>query len=309
MKKILTKSIGRIVRDPDVVKHQGKYYLCYSAGIRETGDKGICIACADSIEELNVCEDHFVYITEKNKPWSHELWAPELHYLDGNWYIYVACDDGHNENHRMYVLANHSEDPLAPYTLQGKITDSTDKWAIDANILHHNGEMYFVWSGWEGDENVAQNIYIAKMKNPCELASERVLISRPDQDWEKIGGTGTTDGLPFINEGPFAFQLGSDTYIAYSGSGSWCAGYCIALLKLVGDDPMNPDHWQKIDRPILCENDMVKGAGHCTIVMEDDGTPMVFFHAWDKDESRVRWDTVSVFCGTLVVDGDKITII
>lgn len=308
MKKIIRGRQGTINRDPDVVKYRGKYYLCYAAAKRDTQDRGICIACVDKIEDFELAEGKFVYIAEKDKPWSKELWAPELHIIDDKCYIYVACDDGDNRNHRMYVLENNSDDPMDTYNLHGKITDPTDKWAIDGNILHYNNEMYFIWSGWEGDQNVAQNIYIAKMKNPYELASDRVLISRPDRDWEKIGGTGTTDGLPFINEGPFAFHSGSDIYIAYSGSGSWCAAYCIALLKLVGDDPMNPDHWKKLDEPILCENDEVKGAGHCSIVTEEDGTHLVFFHAWDKDETEVYWNTVATFCGVMEIDGDKITI-
>ena len=307
MKRINKKSCTTIIRDPDIVKFRGQYYLCYATANKSQA--GICISCADSVDDFDLSHNNFVYTAEQGKPWSHELWAPELHFIDGSWYIYVACDDGNNDNHRMYVLANHSDNPMDPYTLEGKITDHTDKWAIDGNILHHNGKMYFIWSGWEGDVNIAQNIYIAEMKNPYELSSARVLISKPDQPWEKIGGTGTIGGLPFINEGPFAFHTNGDTYIAYSGSGSWCESYCIALLKLVGDNPLNPDHWQKGNQPILSENELVKGAGHCSIVTEDDGTLLIFFHAWEKEEQKLQWNTVGTFCGTLIFTGEDATII
>lgn len=291
-----------------MTEFRGKYYLCYAAKHKESGCAGICIAVADSVQNLSVHEDNFVYLAEKGQPWSEELWAPELHFLDGNWWIYVACDDGHNENHRMYVLGNYSYDPMTPYTLLGKISDPTDKWAIDGTVLHHNNCRYFVWSGWEGNENVAQNLYIAKMKTPYELASKRVLLSRPEQSWEQIGGTGTPDGLPFINEGPFGFTFDSDTYLAYSASGSWCAGYCVAYLKLIGDDPLVPNNWQKCSEPILSENDVVKGAGHCTIVQTDEAQ-LVFFHAWDKQETEVRWNTVNTYCGRLAVLDGNISII
>ena len=48
-------------------------------------------------------------------------------------------------------------------------------------------QLYMIWSGWEGDENGQQNIYIAKMKNPWTIEGNRVQISSPTFDWETIG--------------------------------------------------------------------------------------------------------------------------
>lgn len=284
----ITSVIG--VRDPYVIKHNNKYYRCYTED-----SESISIACADTIEGLSGAKGKRVYRAEKGCEYSCELWAPELHILDGKCYIYVACDDGDNYNHRMYVLENGSDDPMQDYTMHGKITDSTDKWAIDGTVVKIHDKNYFVWSGWEGDVNVCQNLYIAEMKNPYELASERYLISTPEYDWEKLGAT---DTLPYINEGPFGFYLDGDYYLSYSAAGSWCEDYCIALLKLVGDNPLDAASWEKFDTPVLSANELVKGAGHCSIVCEDDQLT-VFFHAWDKDETTVRWDTVHMWRAVL----------
>lgn len=40
------------------------------------------------------------------------LWAPELHAIGGNLYIYFAMDDGNNDYHRMYVIKAY--DPSNP---------------------------------------------------------------------------------------------------------------------------------------------------------------------------------------------------
>jgi hypothetical protein len=32
----------------------------------------------------------------------------------------------------------------APYRMGGKLTDDSDKWAIDATIFHYNGQRYVV---------------------------------------------------------------------------------------------------------------------------------------------------------------------
>jgi GH43 family beta-xylosidase len=48
-----------------------------------------------------------------------DVWAPELHQIDGQFYIYVAMDDGDNANHRMYVLQGTSTtDPTQPFNVR-----------------------------------------------------------------------------------------------------------------------------------------------------------------------------------------------
>lgn len=43
----------------------------------------------------------------------NNLWAPEIHAIQGNLYIYFAMDDGNNDYHRMYVIkAYDSTDPM-----------------------------------------------------------------------------------------------------------------------------------------------------------------------------------------------------
>jgi len=288
-------------RDPDVICYNGLYYACAASN-----NDSISILCADRIEGLMTAMPKKVYSSEPGKPYSKQLWAPELHVLDGKCYIYVACDDGDNHNHRMYVLENGSSDPMDPYTMHGKISDSTDKWAIDGTVIHWNGKRYFVWSGWEGDTNICQNLYIAEMKSPYELCSKRFLISTPEYDFEKLGATGEEES-PFINEGPYGVVIDGELYITYSGAGSWCEDYCITVLKLVGENPLDKGAWEKFDAPIFTGNDLVKGAGHCSVVTDAKGMH-VFFQAWEKDETVIEWNRVATWQGEVRLDGGKLII-
>lgn len=301
MRKLINRTNDFTTRDPFITKYNDKYYHCFT---KDT--ESIYIACADTIEGLSDAEGKCVYIPEENCEYSKQLWAPELHIIDDKCYIYVACDDGNNHNHRMYVLENNSSNPMNKYTMHGKIADESDKWAIDGTVMNYKGKNYFIWSGWEEDRNICQNLYIAKMKSPYELESERIMISTPEYEWEKSGATGEEES-PYINEGPFAVSLNNVQYIAYSASGSWCTDYCIALLKLVGNNPLEPDSWEKIDVPVLSKNEKVLGAGHCSAICED-GIAHVFFHAWDRDEENINWKTVSVWHANLRVTEDSIGI-
>ena len=296
--KILCHSQGTQSRDPFITKQNGKYYWLYAHESR------LYIVESATIEGFETAESKLVWTPDKEE-YAHEVWAPELHVIDGVCYIYVACDDGNNYHHRMYVLSNGCSDPLAEYKMLGKITDPTDKWAIDGNILHHNGKMYIVWSGWEGDKNIEQNIYIAKLKSPTEIEGERVMLSRPEYEWEKLGGNGRDDGAPYINEGPFAFKCDGRTFVAYSGAGSWTEHYCIALLELVGDDPMDASSWRKQAEPVISRNEEFMGMGHCSIIEDEN---LIFFHAWRTDAKEVVWNTVYPIVASYHLDGEKLII-
>lgn len=286
-------------RDPFVTKIKDKYYRCY------TDDFVLYMSCASTIDGLSTAEGKVVYTPDKSH--GNNLWAPELHVIDGKFYVYITGDDGDEGHHRMYCLENATDDPMNPYVLKGKVADETDKYAIDGNILHHNGNMYLTWSGREGDVSGCQKLYIAKMKSPWELDSPRVQISTPEYDWEKLGGTGKP-GKSYINEGPFAFKAEGKQYLAYSAAGSWCEHYCIAMMELVGEDPLDPKSWKKFPEPVFCTNELVKGAGHCSLLCEEDKI-YVFFHAWDKDEETIKWNTVATWYGEMKLENGKFTVV
>lgn len=303
MKKLIPSRNDCTTRDPDIFLHQGKYYHCFSPD-----GTTVCVSCAERLEDLATADPLCVYTAEPGTPYSKQLWAPELHILDGLCYIYLACDDGDNYNHRMYVLENGSNDPQAPYRMHGQIGDPTDRWAIDGTILSHNGNRYMVWAGWEGSENVAQNLYIARMDSPYSFDTGRVMISQPEYDWEKNGCLGGQE-LPYINEGPFPFYDGSDLYLIYSASGCWCKDYCLAFLKLTGDDPLNPTHWKKHPAPIFSASEECQGAGHCTVIQTEEKN-LVFFHAWDASQ-HVTPDSgllVSVWMGEITVENGVLSV-
>jgi GH43 family beta-xylosidase len=59
--------------------------------------------------------------------YSKQLWAPEIHFLNGKWYVYFAADDGINLHHRIWVLENSIADPFeGQWLLKGKLTDPGD---------------------------------------------------------------------------------------------------------------------------------------------------------------------------------------
>ena len=78
--------------DPWVASEDGYYYYMNSTGsnlaIRKTRD----------LTDLADAEKKVVWTAPNTGPYSRDIWAPELHRLEGKWYIYFAADDGANED-------------------------------------------------------------------------------------------------------------------------------------------------------------------------------------------------------------------
>ncbi len=275
MEKTYTNPVAQRADDPWVIRQNGSYYYCYS------GNGGVCVKKLDRLTDLSREGGVTVWTPPAGKEYSKELWAPELHYLNGRWYIYVAADDGNNENHRMYCLEGDQSDPTKPFVMKGKLSDNGDHWAIDGTVMNLSGKLYFIWSGWEGYENVAQNIYIASMKNPWTLDSDRVMLSKPQYYFEM-------NGTPLINEGPAVLQRDGKTFVAYSASGSWTDDYCLGLLTYLGGDPLKQENWDKATDPVFLRTDRVFGPGHCSFTVSPDGTEdWMVYHA--NAESGSGW--------------------
>lgn len=273
--------------DPSVVYKDGYYYMTF------THNGADIMVMKSRTLDFKRAAKKVVWYPPVDTMYSANLWAPEIQYLRGKWYIYFAADDGRNENHRMYALEAETDDPLGPYSFKGQVTDDTNRWAIDGLVMELEENLYFVWSGWEGDVNVSQNTYIAPMRDPLTISGPRVLIGEPDLAWEKAGGP------PYIHEGQAILRKDGRTFIAYSGAGSWTPYYSIGLLTLEpGADPLEPSNWQKTETPLFAmdEEAGVYGPGHNSFVVSPDGTEdWIVYHAtsgredgWNNRKARAQ---------------------
>jgi len=212
-----------------------------------------------------------------DKPLYH-LWAPELHVVDNNWYVYFAADIPplYNPMHRMYVLKGPAAtvDPMLDTSVfslvgNGPIAIRPNHWAIDGTMIHLNNQWYLVYSGWpqDGTNELKQELWIAKMKSPTEAdpAQPAAAISSPtDYPWEKHTDSG---GVHQINEGPAWLEIGSFRGIVFSASASWSSDYTLGVLQYVGGDPLQKSSWHKSPQQLLCNNPNGQGPwgpGHCS---------------------------------------------
>ena len=277
--------------DPWVITRDGNYYFMCSTG------SNLTIRKTRRIEDLSQATPHVVWTPPATGPYSHDIWAPELHYLRGKWYIYFAADAGTNMTHRIYVVENPSHDPTeGSWTFKGKVADRSDKWAIDATVFENRSRLYMAWSGWEGDTNGRQDIYLAELSNPWTVKSDRVRVSTSDYPWERVGDR----KLPYVagqypptdpvepthvdvNEGPEFLAHGDKVFLIYSANGCWTDFYSLAMLEASATaDLLQPSAWKKHSLPVFAYSpgSHAFGPGHNGFFQSPDGRQdWIIYHA------------------------------
>ncbi len=241
-------------QDPAVTIKDGAYHLVQSDGC------AIHLRRSPSLGGLVTATDTVIY-----SPGCSEVWAPELHWLDNRWYLYLSRNPG--TGHRGYVAESQGTNPNGPYTSRGILFNNF--WNIDGSVFRAaNGQLYYICSGNEG---TTQNLYIAPMSNPYTLSGPLVLLSEPTEPWERIG-------TPKVNEGPWAFQRNGRLFIVYSASGCWTDDYTLGLLTFTGVDLLDRTHWTKTG-PVFTKQPGAYGPGHNSVVQDVAGQWWNVYHA------------------------------
>lgn len=282
--------------DPYIIKYGGAYYYTSTDGC----DAGkVCVWKSSTLTGLGSATKYDVFsIPPCPAPNCVEVWAPEIHYINGTFYIYYTADSGSNSGHRMFVLQATSSDPTGSYieantgAAHGQLTESSGDWAIDPDVFQTaDGSLYATWSGWPDSSGSEQDIYLAPMSDPLHISGNRVLISRPTRPWEVVGGA--------IDEGPVGFQHGGKTFISYSGSFCGTSSYAVGLLTNTNGDLLDPGSWTKTG-PLFKFHSGVSAPASFVPIQSLDGTEDWFLvhsntngcdPARELRLQRLLWDT------------------
>jgi len=268
--------------DPWTVYKDGYYYYMHTVGNR------LELWKTDNIAYLEKAEHKTIWRPPATGSYSRDIWAPEIHFLRGKWYVYFAADGGNNNDHRIYAIENSSPDPMnGTWEFKGKVADHTDRWAIDASVFENKGRLYMIWSGWEGEKNGEQDIYIAEMKDPFTITGPRVRISSPVYDWETHGDLNEPNLKHVnVNEGPQILKHGKKLFLVYSGSGCWTDNYSLGMLTADdSSDLLKPASWKKAPQPVFKSSpeNGVYAPGHNSFFTSPDGKESwILYHANDN---------------------------
>lgn len=245
--------------DPWMHYYQGNYYLTTTTWASE-----LVMRKSPTIEGLADAPAHNIW-TGDDPSRCCNFWAFEFFPFETpegtRWYvIYTAGEEGNGYHaQKNHILESESSDPMGPY--QYKDTPMKDHWNIDGSYFKHEGELFFLWSEWHGDDQV--NL-ISKMTNPWTIEGERTVITKPEFDWE-------ISGLR-VNEGPEIIKHDGRTFIVHSASFCNTEDYKLAVVELTGENPLKAESWTKYDEPFFSKGNGVFGPGHHGFFTSPDGS-------------------------------------
>lgn len=260
--------------DPHVTLHADGYYY-YTATVPEY-DR-IELRRVRSLDELGKAEAKVVWRRHENGTMSRNIWAPELHHIDGKWYLYFTAGRADAPfDIRLYVLENAAANPLEGQWLErGQLKTGWESFALDATTFALKGQRYLVWTQRPPESSKHMTaVYIAKMDTPLSIAGPAVLLTKPDHAWEKIKFD--------VNEAPAVLARNGRVFMSYSASAT-DANYALGLLTASDSaDLLDPKAWTKSPTPVFASSAASGqyGPGHNSFTTTPDGkTDILVYHA------------------------------
>ena len=258
-----------------------RYYLLFTRG------REVRIFSSPTLSTLRNEENGVkVYGIEQNDGIFGSIWAPEMHKIDGKWYIYTSGArtlDG-REDRTLFVLASKTDDPLDGFTFAGFPDPSIN--AIDPTVYRHSdGKLYMCYAR-EGKGN---RLHIRKMKSPTAFDGEGILLCEAELDWEKlppyVGDSTIVEGAFFV-QSPNKERL----FILYSANGCWSDEYAIGVLEYKGGELVNKDSWEKDLVPLFKKGNGTFGPGHASYFLcPDKETLYIAYHSMHESNKTVTW--------------------
>jgi GH43 family beta-xylosidase len=153
--------------DPWVSYQDGSYYVCTSGPVDPTA---VYVSKSPTLldrgEKVKVWQDADNY---------RRVFAPELHFIHGKWYIYFCADvKSEGWRHLAVVLQAKTGNPLEGFTCQGVLftgDEHDNGQANDFTVVTFNNQLYAFW-GSLSDKHVSGAL-MAPMDNPITITAQR----------------------------------------------------------------------------------------------------------------------------------------
>jgi GH43 family beta-xylosidase len=271
--------------DTHIVKHTDGYY--YMTATVPEYDR-IVLRRSTTVQGLSSAAETVIWRRHTSGEMSANIWAPEIHFIDGRWYVYFTAGRADDRFRiRMYVLESTAANPLTgTWTEKGRIVTQWDTFSLDETTFVHNGVRYLAWAQQEPGISTNSNLYLARLANPWTITGTPVRLAVPTLSWETRGHA--------VNEGPAVIQRNGKVFLTYSASAT-DANYCLGMLTAPATaDLLAASSWTKNPNPVFVSNANTGqyGPGHNSFTVAEDGqSDLLVYH--DRNYRDISGDPLN----------------
>ena len=254
--------------DPSAHVYNDKIYVYPSHDVPHDGednDNGDEYKMEDyhvlSMDDIGAeCVDHGVALSEEDVPWvSHQMWAPDVAYKNGKYYLYFPARDK-DDNFRLGVAV--SDKPEGPFVPEKDYIEGS--FSIDPAVLvDDDGKCYIYYGGlWGGQlEKWKTGSFDPEGKEPADeepavgpmcgvLRDDMLSFAEKPFHLEILDENGQPlkagDQERRYFEGPWMHKYNGKYYFSYS------TGTTHYIVYAVGDSPRGPFTYKgRIMEPVI----------------------------------------------------------
>ncbi|MFB8146760.1 family 43 glycosylhydrolase [Microbacterium sp. NPDC056003] len=282
--------------DPHVLRYtlpNGEKTWLYIA-TDDSGQDEFFIRQADTITGLGSAPDNRILgYGLSGTATNAQLWAPELHVVNGDLYILFAANANSAnswtgvQSYTMRLKPGGNPLVRADWEAPQRVVDAAGQplttygtgITLDMTHFEDNGIDYVAWSERIVSPSTGPAVLkiatvVPSTTGPWRLSSPRTTFVYPDKGWS----TNTSA----VAEGPFVIKRDGKVMITFSGSNiDWTYAVGLATASS-GADLLDPEAWNVSDHAIWSYEGVFAdnwGPGHNSYTYDDDGNLINVFHA------------------------------
>lgn len=267
------------VRDPFVLTSGDTYYL-YKA----KGDDG-CEIIVHKSRDLKTWDDGTVVYTLSKNSWGvKDLWAPEVHFYNGKYYMFLSLLGRNGLRGTEISVCDTPNGTFTPIT--NEPATPKDKSCIDGTLYLENGEPYIVYSSdWPHNYDEKTGCYVGEIwatrlsrdlkrevGEPFRLfkSTEATAAPIPSKEEEYDGKIIRRYG----SDAPFVQKLSDGRlYLTWSPipDGNYIVAAAISKGKSIEGE------WEHLSEPLFAKN-----GGHAMFFTDLEGNRKICLHCPER---------------------------
>lgn len=260
------------VRDPFVLKHDGKYYLYGTRGPTTWGlaDGFDCYISSD----LENWDGPVEIFHNDGDFWAdRNYWAPECFFYEGEFYLFATFN---SEERHMGTQILKSDSPSGPFKIHsdGPVTPP-DQECLDGTLyIDSDGVPHMVFSG-SFKKNHKGEMFFQQLTPDLRapVGKPRLMFLAADVPWTAPFPKGKEvfgiDAPVYFSDGPFLYRTKTGGLLLLWSSFSE-EGYSLGIA--VSDNDKIDGNWIHEEKPLYT------GGGHGMIFKSLEGAPVLALH-------------------------------